>query len=205
MDIESIRFIADQQKEIDSLNSEITSLFMLAEGLSNTMVKSDNMYISKIADFIVEAKKYLHKTNIPKLKTDPIPLGELRIGSIVQFYRKTEDSNMCMMPIRSIFEDNGVYYAKFQDGFCVNVETGFLPVPLTEDHLAECSFRKRVVCSNGEYEGVYSIQEGFDILQLKCGFFFKYNSYERLKPINYLHQLQNIYLDLTGNELEVKI
>lgn len=56
MDIESIRFIADQQKEIDSLNSEIASLFMLVKGFSNTMVKSDNMYINEIANFIVEAK-----------------------------------------------------------------------------------------------------------------------------------------------------
>lgn len=204
MDIESIRFITDQQKEIDSLNSEIASLFMLVKGFSNTMVKSDNMYINEIANFIVEAKKYLNKTNIPKLKTGHIPLGELRIGSIVQFYRKTEDPNMCMMPICSIFEDNGIYYAKFQDGFCVNVETGFLPIPLTEDMLLRCGFSYDLGSDSWKICGLFirKVESGFNIF-IECEDDWYSNCFFR--DFEYLHQLQNIYLDLTGNELEVKL
>lgn len=57
MDIDSIRFIASQQQEIDSLNEDIRCLFMLANGKSNDMLCSNNEFVNYISEFIIDARK----------------------------------------------------------------------------------------------------------------------------------------------------
>ncbi|WP_293738980.1 hypothetical protein [uncultured Parabacteroides sp.] len=57
MDIESIRFIADQQKEIDSLRRDIENLFFMTKGYQKTMICSDNEYVDYIADFIIKQQQ----------------------------------------------------------------------------------------------------------------------------------------------------
>lgn len=60
MDIDSIRFIASQQQDIDSLREDIKGLFMLASGGSDKMLYSDNEFVNYIADFIMDAKENGH-------------------------------------------------------------------------------------------------------------------------------------------------
>lgn len=57
MDIESIRFIAEQQLMIDSLRRDIGNLFLMAKGYQKTMICSDNEYVDYIADFIIKQQQ----------------------------------------------------------------------------------------------------------------------------------------------------
>lgn len=57
MDIESIRFIAEQQSMIDSLRRDIENLFLMAKGYQKTMICSDNEYVDYIADFIIKQQQ----------------------------------------------------------------------------------------------------------------------------------------------------
>lgn len=83
----------------------------------------------------------------------------------------------------------------------------FKPIPLTEDILLKCGFKKEKVSSYGgadmwqgmgaySYNGEWIFSGDYRCLHL-VGYF---NT-----QINYLHQLQNLYFALTGEELTIKL
>lgn len=79
------------------------------------------------------------------------------------------------------------------------------PIPLTEEMLSE--FTMKWGTDPQEPNALMTFKNGeFEILKFKDedNFFYSngrgFHSY-----IRYLHQLQNIFLDLTGNELEVRL
>lgn len=57
MDIESIRFIADQQAKIDSLEKDIENIFLMTKGLQKTMLCSGNEYVRAIAEFLMNQQE----------------------------------------------------------------------------------------------------------------------------------------------------
>ena len=57
MEIESIRFIADQQAKIDSLEKDMENLFLMAKGFQKTMLCSDNEHVRFIAEFIMDQQE----------------------------------------------------------------------------------------------------------------------------------------------------
>ena len=84
------------------------------------------------------------------------------------------------------------------------------PIALTEQWLLDFGFKEN------EY-GNMSLFKEFEYLEIMCGRGDFYPSYEQptefaheenrvvsLKQIKYVHQLQNLYFALTGNELNIK-
>lgn len=74
---------------------------------------------------------------------------------------------------------------------------------LTREILGKCGFEQyEVVNSDGDEDTCWrhSIYYRFR----RVGKYFEYN-YEELSHIQYLHQLQNLFYCLTGQELEVKL
>jgi hypothetical protein len=72
------------------------------------------------------------------------------------------------------------------------------PIPLTPEILEKCGFKKR---RGGAY-GIIWHKERIDIIKDEDKLY--YRQFQRL-PIRYLHQLQNLYYALTGEELEVHL
>jgi hypothetical protein len=119
-------------------------------------------------------------------------LAELRVGNFFEILLSYED----VTRIRSITE-----IGKRQvhiDGKWLNLDR-LIPINITEDTLLhagftqfnwvkdssvfECRFFKCTLDGNG--------------VNLFC------ENMNNLKPINYLHQLQNLHFDLTGEELKI--
>lgn len=71
------------------------------------------------------------------------------------------------------------------------------PIPLTEEWLLNLGFKK-----NGEW---YKIDNFYiDSTNYNCGIENPKNIYNRLKCVGYVHQLQNLYFALKGEELTLK-
>ena len=87
------------------------------------------------------------------------------------------------------------------------------PVPLTEEWLLKFGFKKRiefgmVVCDS--WQGLnYWFINNKDCFTLRGDPIYGLSYQGGIKPypeknIKFVHQLQNLYFDLTGNELEIK-
>lgn len=115
--------------------------------------------------------------------------NELRIGNYVsqreEIYRLDENS------LIDILE----YWKQFK-------EVLFQPIPLTEEWLLKFGFRNEcgydcAVCYTFDFNTGHTIN--FLNKELYC-----YLDSKRLDNIKYVHQLQNLYFALTGQELEIK-
>ena len=68
------------------------------------------------------------------------------------------------------------------------------PIPITEEWLLKLGFKQ-----NGEW---YEIGNFYiDSTNYQCGIENPKNIYNRLKKVDYVHHLQNLYFALTGEEL----
>ena len=81
----------------------------------------------------------------------------------------------------------------------------YRPIPLTEEWLLKFGFEKG---SHGESSNFYYLRRngnGYDFIAKPnsiCWFIFRGN--QDLNECTYIHQLQNLYFGLTGEELELK-
>jgi len=72
------------------------------------------------------------------------------------------------------------------------------PIPLTEEWLIKIGFKQ-----NDLIKSEYNI--GTErVAKIDHGFFFDRYHWEASKRIKYVHQLQNLYFELTGDELQIK-
>ena len=75
------------------------------------------------------------------------------------------------------------------------------PIPLTEEVLLKCGFEWSI------FHQAYHFNNGFKYVIDICVGFCRVIKYRRngelINKIDYLHQLQNLYFDLTSNELDV--
>lgn len=124
--------------------------------------------------------------------------SELRVGNIVYIPQtKTNEQIGCI-------EENGRFVIKGYKSSYSSIEC-LRPIPLTEEWLIKFGFTRhhtdyfndvifiKNVPNNNEFEwGVYPNEIGSGI-QIK-----------NRKPLKYVHQLQNLYFALTGEELELK-
>lgn len=128
-----------------------------------------------------------------------IDIRELRIGNIVN-----DDTNLaqdigCKVVgiVESISEENiGLKYLR-SDGDTFYGEEhpiNLSPIPLTEELLLKCGFEKHKW-------GILTFYN--PLIELDCNFCLKGVDYNI--HIQSLHQLQNIYFDLTGKELMVNL
>jgi len=104
-----------------------------------------------------------------------------------------------IMQVKQIgHKDNPNYiYCTYENGFGVN---GFEPIPLTEEWLLKFGFEKH------RFSHLKKHKSGVVLCLLDdC---FVLNNYKDHLIINYknkyVHQLQNLYFALTGQELELK-
>ena len=85
----------------------------------------------------------------------------------------------------------------------VGIDIHFKPIPLTEEWLLNFGFEKRIDCINS----LYCILAGRVLLEYD----FRYNTIDMINRVNfhidihiqYVHQLQNLYFALTGEELTI--
>lgn len=128
--------------------------------------------------------------------TDPSgETGNVVVGGIMP------DKILLRLPdkVTSVGEEklNGIIISDWQheDGFEIN------PIPLTEDLILKCGFKRdmrlkqvfRLGLIDLMHFGTWSLfddREDMDFLDL---------------PLEYLHQLQNLYFALTGKEIEVEL
>ena len=115
-----------------------------------------------------------------------IKANELRIGNLILKNGKLHYTNY--MTIRDVF------------GLSVTDKVKFEPITLTEEWLLKFGFEKR---NDGDFnllkfsEVDIVIDKDFDCW--KCdGIYFSVNA------LQYVHQLQNLYFALTGEELKFK-
>lgn len=124
--------------------------------------------------------------------------SELRIGNWVRvnLYRKQEDKviNLSENPrqVKGIYEKGVI----FDEISFLNENKNLIPIPLTEEILLKAGFKKRI---GGGPIGSYTRKRH----SIHCGItHFQIN---HCLPFQYVHQLQNLYFALFGEELEIKL
>ena len=84
----------------------------------------------------------------------------------------------------------------------------FQPIPLTEEIILKCSFSMKYGTDPQEQNAlkVFSLKN-LEILKFELDKFFFFSTGKGLihTNIKYLHQLQNLYFALTGQELEINL
>ena len=85
-------------------------------------------------------------------------------------------------------------------------DTSYYPSPLTPEILGKAGFRNISDLSTNMYTSFWNDIVG-QISGYHNGYFFKDSVCNDINvlPINYVHQLQNLYFALTGEELEVNL
>jgi len=123
---------------------------------------------------------------------------ELRIGNWVSHW-----GDSCM--VKEIKHENTSFYLYCADTLndlvnVGNVIDAFKPIPLTPEILEKAGFEKGIELTGS---WTYYLNEteirfnGEAILQVDCC--------DYGKPIKYIHQLQNLYFSLTGEELAIEL
>ena len=129
--------------------------------------------------------------------------NELRIGNLIE-YRIQDD-----------LDDRKDWWEVSKidaTDLCIlesNIDYDFRPIPLTEEWLLKFGFNKEY---QKGYIGIDVCNSDFVLTEpLKMGewqtnytFQFETGSVPKFKEIKYVHQLQNIYFALTGEELILK-
>ncbi len=146
---------------------------------------------------------------------------ELRIGNLIQLNPKKEwvygdrENNLPdgIFTIKSISSD-GINYSFFEEIFWHSFED-YSPISLTEEWAVKLGFekgdtdgwktyyRKRPLVLTHQRTGVISA-DGFDF---RCKYnFYVYDITEKGIdfPVKYVHQLQNLYFAIRGEELTIK-
>lgn len=117
--------------------------------------------------------------------------SELRIGNLILVDGKIDE--ITGIKKSTVF---------FSDGFQMFIAGGIEPIPLTEEWLIKFGFNKTVDHPRRK------LYEHDDICPLwfsdKQGITDFYASGVRISECKYVHQLQNLYFALTGEELTIK-
>jgi hypothetical protein len=125
--------------------------------------------------------------------------NELRIGN----WYYTNDGKATQI------DGHGI--SQFQDGEELDVENTFISaIPLTEEWLLKFGFENNIHGNHNRYfkDGIYPRSFAFQFYKNgRVDFWygdFNVGNLNRIKynPLQYVHQLQNLYFALTGKELE---
>lgn len=133
--------------------------------------------------------------------------NELRIGNLIQCYRKAFDKEKTKHKISGIFFlDEFGDCVELEDGFIININKGIEPIPLTEEWLLKFGFY-----TNGINDIYYTLEieeDSCDLYYLKedktIAIGQPYEAGGTELKFEYVHQLQNLYFALTGDELVCK-
>lgn len=146
--------------------------------------------------------------------------NELRVGNLVVL-KSTQDEDE-IAKLLSIDEIEGCYYNNAEDSLLIDKEYGktgnsfcifeiINPILLTEDWLSKFGFKnltdKENIKSldlfiNKGVIGFYANNEdNYNSVYVYSGIYEDRDQIRICKNIKYVHQLQNLYFTLTGNEL----
>lgn len=126
---------------------------------------------------------------------------ELRIGNLITDIWAPDGSAFEVVLLSSKYPI--VKYGNNLSANCRNLK----PIPLTEELLVKAGFKKET----NEYFLIKHEYSNLLIFYSKIHNRFWYfadverRQYNSTKPIEYLHQLQNLYFALTGTELTIKL
>jgi len=124
-----------------------------------------------------------------------ITVKELRIGNIIEYKSK-------LISINGIPGEQGVFYSA-NDLYDYGERMAYLkdcsPIPLSEEILLKCGFSRFFEFSNADANYRISTMQRYLTIGLLHGRYIA-NIYHQVE-IKYLHQLQNLYFALTGQEL----
>lgn len=122
-------------------------------------------------------------------------LTEMRIGDLFEFYSSTEEEKTRIGNIKKISQKHVLIEGKW-----LSLDR-LIPIYITEDILLHAGFKQFNWLPESSV---------FECNYFKCtlddnGVNLFCDNLKNLKPVKYLHELQNIYFDLTGEELKVNI
>lgn len=133
-----------------------------------------------------------------------IKANELRIGNIIDF----DDCSTDRVRVDYVFCDDDVWFVKWtqltDDGWFIDGNSlldEFKPIKLTPEILEKAGFEKPAHTYNGD---IFHLAEWDEFPGCWCVAMNKNNAILVLK-LKYLHQLQNLYFALTGEELTVNL
>jgi hypothetical protein len=132
-----------------------------------------------------------------------IKATELRIGNYITYQGK-------QITVEGVSVSGYIYHSKGQfDGSIGSAYVPFEPIPLTEDWLVRFGFEKEVKQSDSVYisDNVYRLNifeyaTSCGTMNLEIDYYDQHASFTT--NIKYVHQLQNLYFYLTGEELILK-
>lgn len=123
--------------------------------------------------------------------------NELRIGNYVVYEDDVKEVGL-------ICEAFGVAYVNFKNEFHKDMDFIITPIPLTEEWLLKFGFEE-ILYSRAYTLNNNIISFNYNLSICKIGDFDRFSD-ERfpLIDIKHVHQLQNLYFALTGEELTLK-
>jgi len=142
--------------------------------------------------------------------------NELRIGNYISCWIKSRENDFKDYQIEEIGKTciDNKYYVVIDDSFCVNSETGIVPIPLTEEWLIKFGFeteqknKSLFIIKCDEYVMRVSVNTFSGNLENSYVWFVSVLTGYASRPVTifykYVHQLQNLYFALTGEELTIK-
>jgi hypothetical protein len=128
--------------------------------------------------------------------------SELRIGNYVEYFKSVK-------AVVSVNREGGTWMIGAADhkGDLTkvrNVEDGFNGIPITEEWLRKFGIKKDV----GFHEHLYAVKaEGYWGIYVdvqRHNLIIEGGEWSHEAPCRYVHQLQNLYFALTGEELTIK-
>lgn len=149
---------------------------------------------------------------IKYMRNKQINATELRIGNWIASGEKFNDTSTIgkVLEIGNEERDFEQIYCECLESFEWFFKDNYCGIPLTEELLLKCGFEKKdkewylfpspeiqiIVLNDDKYNGVmfYTRTIHTDYTPIYC-----------TKHINNVHQLQNLYFALTGQELEINI
>jgi hypothetical protein len=133
--------------------------------------------------FVREIRWYLLE------QPEPINAQELRIGNIVISYGKEQKISAVDFAVFQIYEIKGEL-------------PPYVPIPLTEEWLLKFGFEEdNYTYIKGVHQKIFSGIMKFEFNESLKNWEFSIGRYNDLTRVEYVHQLQNLYYALTGEEL----
>lgn len=123
-----------------------------------------------------------------------IDIRELRIGNYVYLQNSKTPYKITEIGYSEIehprYEVSGISSGAVFRTYVENLN----PIPLTEELLLKCGFEKHKWGIITYYNPLLELDADFHLKSVDCNI-----------QVKYLHKLQNLYFDLTGQELEVNL
>lgn len=125
-------------------------------------------------------------------------VNELRIGNYVRY----DNSFIKVTTIAVDFNNNPIIIAHTDSWTWSSNQMHIQPIELTEEIFIKCGFEyDKFLIIHSKLGGIY-LSEPFREADY---FLIKSNSGDKISSIKYLHQLQNLFFILTGEELQINL